>query len=161
MNHLFALIDWNQFCLQNQVHFLPVVLDRFIGTVGPLIIPGETSCYECMRLRENANLEMPEIERAAEFHAAERQSITGFHPAMVNILAELAAMELCKFYGGGVPWRANYLIEVNLLIPTLISRRVLRLPLCPACSTSLKTSSVHLDKDSFVPGHKEGAHDLK
>ena len=97
----FLMREWNGFCVQQGIHFLPVVLNRFTGTIGPLVIPGETACYECLRLRENANMDAPEMERAAEFSAQERQSVTGFHPAMTGILGELASMELCKIYGGG------------------------------------------------------------
>ena len=62
--------DWNRFCVEESVQFMPVVLDKFVGTIGPLVIPGETACYECFRLRENANMDAPEIERAAEKGAA-------------------------------------------------------------------------------------------
>jgi len=157
----FLMREWNSFCVQQGIHFLPVVLNRFTGTIGPLVIPGETACYECLRLRENANMDAPEMERIAEFAAQERQSVTGFHPAMTCILGELASMELCKIYGGGIPWRSNYLIEVNLLGPTILTRRVLKLPLCPVCSPAVKTSSVYLDKESFVPGHQLNFHEFR
>jgi len=157
----FLMREWNSFCVQQGIQFLPVVLNRFTGTIGPLVIPGETACYECLRLRENANMDAPEMERAAEFSAQERQSVTGFHPAMTGILGELACMELCKIYGGGIPWRSNYLIEVNLLGPSILTRRVLKLPLCPVCSPALKTSSVYLDKESFVPGNQLNFHEFR
>ena len=155
------MLEWNSFCVENRIHFFPVVLDRFTGTIGPLVIPTETACYECFRLRENSNMDAPEIERAPELGAAERQAVTGFHPAMANVLGDLAAMELCKVYGGGISWRPNRLIEVNLLGPTILSRRVLKLPLCPVCSPAVKTSSVYLNKDSFVPGHEINFHDFQ
>jgi thiazole/oxazole-forming peptide maturase SagC family component len=155
------MLEWNRFCVENRLDFLPVVLERFTGTIGPLVIPGETACYECFRLRENANMDAPELERLPETGAAERQGVTGFHPAMANVLGELAAMELCKIYGGGMSWRPNRIIEVNLLGPEIFSRRVFKLPLCPVCSPAVKTSSVYLNKDSFVPGHEINFHDFK
>jgi molybdopterin-synthase adenylyltransferase len=155
------LRQWNEFCVENRVHFLPVILDRFIGSIGPLVIPGETPCYECLRLRENSNMDAPGLERAAESSAADRQAVTGFHPAMTSVLAELAAMELCKVYGGGLPWRSGRLIEVNLLGPEIFSRRVLKLPRCPVCSPTLKSSAVYVDKQSFVPGHQVNFHEFR
>jgi bacteriocin biosynthesis cyclodehydratase domain-containing protein len=142
--------EWNRFCVENRIHFLPVALERFIGTIGPLVIPGETACYECLYLREKANMNTPEIGRIFELRTAEQQAVTGFHPAMANVLGELAAMELCKIYGGGIPWRTNRIIEVNLLAPSLFSRPLLKLPLCPVCSPALKTTSVDPYKDLFV-----------
>jgi len=155
------LREWNEFCIENRVHFLPVILDRFIGSIGPLVIPGETPCYECLRVRENANMDAPELERAAESSAADRQAMTGFHPAMTKVLGELAAMELCKVYGGGLPSRSGRLIEVNLLGPDISSRRVLKLPRCPVCSPTLKSSGVYIERESFVPGHQLNFHEFR
>lgn len=155
------LREWNEFCVENRMHFLPVILDRFIGSIGPLVIPGETPCYECLRVRENSNREAPELERAAESSAADRQAVTGFHPAMTKVLGELAAMELSKVYGVGLPWRSGRLIEVNLLGPDISSRRVLKLPRCPVCSPTLKSSAVYIDRESFVPGHQLNVHELR
>jgi bacteriocin biosynthesis cyclodehydratase domain-containing protein len=151
--------EWNRFCVENRVHFLPVMLERFTGTIGPLVIPGETACYECLHLRENANMSAPEIGRIVELGPAEQQAVTGFHPAMANVLGELAAMELCKIYGGGIPWRTNRIIEVNLLAPSLFSRQLLKLPLCPVCSPALKTTSVDPYKDLLVPAQHINFHD--
>jgi thiazole/oxazole-forming peptide maturase SagC family component len=157
----YLMRDWNRYCVEEGVHFLPVVLDKFVGTVGQLVIPGETACYECFRLRENANMDSAEIQRAAEKGAGERQGIVGFHPAMAGMLGEVAAMELTKLYGGGVPWSANRVIEIRLLVPSMTTRRVLKLPRCPVCSTTRTTSSVYLDKESFVPGHQLNYHEFR
>ena len=60
------LRHWNSWCVNRGCTFLPVMLDKGIGCVGPLVVPGETACYECLRARENSNLEDPETRRAAE-----------------------------------------------------------------------------------------------
>jgi molybdopterin-synthase adenylyltransferase len=145
--------EWNRFCIANDVHFLPVVLDRFIGTVGPFVIPGQTPCYECARIRENANMDSPAVQRIADFHAAERQLVIGFHPAMSGMLGELAALELCKAYGGaGIPWRPSYATELNVLTPSLTTRRVLKVPLCPSCSDARRISAMDIESFSLIPG---------
>lgn len=155
------MLEWNRFCIENRIDFLPVVLERFTGTIGPFVIPGETACYECLRRREDSNMDAPEIERIPETGAPERQAVTGFHPAMANVLGEIAAMELCKIYGGGLPWHPNRIIEVNLMAPAITPRRVLKLPLCPVCSPAVKTSSMYIEKESFVPGHETNPHDFQ
>jgi hypothetical protein len=106
-------------------------------------------------------MDAPELDRIAEIGAAERQAVTGFHPAMANVLGEMAALELCKIYGGGIPWHPNRIIEVNLMGPSILSRRVLKLPLCPVCSPAVKTSSMYLERESFVPGHETNPHDFQ
>ncbi|MGH3721450.1 MAG: hypothetical protein ACRDRI_21895 [Pseudonocardiaceae bacterium] len=40
---------WNRFCVECGIPFFPVVQHDLLGTVGPLVMPGETPCYECVR----------------------------------------------------------------------------------------------------------------
>jgi bacteriocin biosynthesis cyclodehydratase domain-containing protein len=129
------LRKWNEFCVSRELHFYPVVLDRYTGYLGPLTIPGETPCYECARARENANFQKPELERAREFEAASHQPAVGAHPCMASMLGELASLELLKFYARLAPPRVDRLIEFNLLGSEMRSRKVLRIPRCSVCSS--------------------------
>lgn len=152
--------EWNEWSVANRRQFLPVVLDRMIGFVGPLVIPGETPCYECARARENANMDDPDSQRATEPHAPMRQSVIGFHPSMANIAADVAAMELTKFYSGALPSRVGRLIEVNLLATTMRARKLLKLPRCPVCSPAVRRSAANATRNDFVPGHQLNYHEL-
>jgi bacteriocin biosynthesis cyclodehydratase domain-containing protein len=149
------LRDFNEFCVARDRHFLPVVLDRMIGFVGPLVIPGETACYECLRGRENAGMDDPETRRAVEFAAAQRQAVNGFHPSLTAILGEVAALELVKFYSGVMPRSVGRLVEVNLLAVEMRARKVLKLPRCSVCSPVNWRSPTHLDKSAFRPERLE------
>jgi molybdopterin-synthase adenylyltransferase len=143
---------WNKFCVEHDRHFLPVVLQNVIGYVGPLVIPGETACFECLRARQNAHLEDPQTRRAAEDVAFEGQVVTGFHPAMASVLGDLAAIELTKFYSGVLPLRnVGTLIEVNLLATQLTARKVLKIPRCAVCSPLHTRSSTTAQKTVFAP----------
>jgi bacteriocin biosynthesis cyclodehydratase domain-containing protein len=147
--------EWNEFCVVHGKHFLPVVLDRMIGFVGPFVIPGETACYECLRARENGAMDAPELQRATETAAFWRQKVNGFHPTMASVLAEIAALEVTKLYSGVMPWRVGRLIEVNLLTVEMKARRVLKLPRCPVCSPVNWRSSTSIEKTGFMPERLE------
>ena len=146
--------SWNEFCVLNNRIFLPVVLDRLVGLVGPLVVPGETACYECLRAREDANREEFALRRALEqpTAAVQRQVVSGFHPSMATILGDLAAVELHKYYSLAMPYRVGTLFEVNLLSPSLTSRKVLKVPRCPVCSPLNKRPAVNPEKGGFLPG---------
>jgi bacteriocin biosynthesis cyclodehydratase domain-containing protein len=143
--------EWNEFCVANRKHFLPVVLDRMIGFVGPHVIPGESACYECLRARESAAMDNPDDQRASELGAFARQPLNSFHPTMAAVVAEIAALELTKFYSQVMPWKVGRLIEINLLAVEMKARKVLKLPRCPVCSPVNWRSSTSLDKASFAP----------
>lgn len=143
--------DWNKFCVQHRILFLPVVLDKMVGFVGPLVSPGDTACYECLRIRENSNLDNPEVARASEYHAFQGQKITGFHPAMASALGDFAVMELTKFFTMAMPFNIGTLIEVNLLFPELKSRKVLKMPRCTVCGPLVTRAPASPLKEVFLP----------
>ena len=146
---------WNEQAVRRDWHFLPVALKDLVGYVGPLVVPGETACYECLRARQNSHLDDPELRRAGEAVAFEGQAATGFHPAMASILGDIAAMELVKFYSGWlVPRLAGSVVEVNLLATAMTARKVLRVPRCGVCGSSRRRPAVSLDKQALMPGHE-------
>jgi thiazole/oxazole-forming peptide maturase SagC family component len=147
--------QWNEFCVQNRCNFLPIVLQDLIGYVGPMIVPGETACFECLRARQNSNMEDPDSQRTSEGSAFESQSVVGFHPAMASILGDIAALELTRFYGGWMQSRlGGNLIEVNLIAMQMATRRVLRVPRCRVCGTLNVHGTVSPNKYAFMPGHE-------
>ena len=152
---LHLMRQWNEFCFQHELHFLPVVLQDLIGYVGPLVVPGETACFECLRARQNSHFEDAESQRAAEPDSFESQRLAGFHPSMASILGDFAALELSRFYGGWAPPRVvGTLIEVNMLGPELTARHVLRVPRCRVCGPrSRPTQSTSL-RNLFLPGNE-------
>jgi len=143
--------DWNTFCVRNRCVFFPVVLQDLVGYVGPIVVPGQTACFECLRARQNAAMADPAAERASEYAAFEGQLVTGFHPSLASILGDVAAVELLKFYGIRLPISSvGSLIEVNLLATSIATRRVLKIPRCPVCSPLNARSSVQLVKTSYL-----------
>lgn len=146
-----TLYEWNRFCVQYHKPFLPVVLQDLVGYVGPLVMPGETACLECVRMRRRSHLEDDALRRTIEESAFEGQGAIGFHPSMASILGDIAALELTKFYSDVLPRpKVGTLIEVNLLETGLTSRKVLKAPRCPVCSPLLARSSVSPDKAAVV-----------
>ncbi len=149
------LRQWNEFAVANHLMFLPVVLRDMQGEIGPFVVPGETPCYECLRARQNSNLTNPADDRHTEYQAAQLQATAGFHPSMAAVLGDLAAMEVIKFLGGRLlSWRVGHLIDVNLVVPELKVRKVLRVPTCTVCGSRHSSPAVSLDKRSFIPAVK-------
>lgn len=128
------LREWNALCVGKKVRFLPVLLRRMVGLVGPLVLPGDTACFECKVRREPDGPELATDIEALEAEAA-RGEVAAFHPSMSGVVAHFAVMELVKFFGNVPAMTAGVLFDINLLRPELVSRRILKLPGCPVCST--------------------------
>ena len=147
----YQLLDWNRYCVENKIIFVPVLLDRCVGKVGPVIIPGESACYQCLNSRENSNLYIASKARIREFAAAGGQKVAGFLPSMASILGDIAAVEIIKFAGRRLPWSTGELIEVNLLAPSMENHKVLKLPRCKVCSNHSEARLNSPLKHPFMP----------
>jgi bacteriocin biosynthesis cyclodehydratase domain-containing protein len=151
---LSLLREWNRFCVDNEVHFFPVVLQNLVGYLGPLVVPGESPCFECLIARQNSHWDDWTTARAVEEEAFATQPVAAAHPALSAMIGDLAALELLKFYGGGLPgWQVGSLIEVRPMVPALTTRRVLKVPRCTVCSPMNERSSASVEKFSLqAPG---------
>jgi bacteriocin biosynthesis cyclodehydratase domain-containing protein len=130
--------DINRVCVDHGVLFMPAILSGSIGFVGPLVVPRETACFECLVARENSNLLSPESEGPLRSAVFRSRGYPGFHPAMASALGDFAAMELIKFTTDAIPWHIGALFEINMLSPEMTTRRVLKLPRCPVCGIAEK-----------------------
>lgn len=150
--------EWNELCVTNGILFYPVVLQNMVGYVGPLVMGHETACFECLRIRQNSQMDDPELKRAAERLAWHGQPVNAMHPSMAAITAEIAAMELTKLHSGAIaPPRYSTLIEVRLLQPEITTHRVLKVPRCTVCSRVNQSARVSIDRTTFMPGNRSDA----
>jgi ribosomal protein S12 methylthiotransferase accessory factor len=139
----------------NRLPFYPVALRNLVGQIGPYVVPGETACYECLRARQNAHIASPSAHRAAELVAFDAQDLVSYHPAMPGAIAHVAAMQLVKVFGRILAFspRASF-IELNLLVPRLVTRKVLRIPSCSVCRGLEPNAATSIERDhSFMPGN--------
>jgi thiazole/oxazole-forming peptide maturase SagC family component len=145
------LREWNDFCVLHRLSYLPVLLQDLVGYVGPLVRPGESACFECLRSRQSSHLSDP-LSRSV-IDSVVDPSVAAFHPSMASILGDLAALEVLKLIGlGGQLARVGYLIEVNFLGQEMKSRRVLKVPRCRVCSSMTKTPATSLSRAVMFPG---------
>lgn len=145
------LEQWNRYCVNHNITFLPVVLDRLVGHVGPMVTPGETACYTCFRLRENANMENYSLMRLSEENAFERQIVNAMHPAMSAMVADVATMELTKFIGQLVPPKFRNLIEIRMIPAEMKPRWIFKLPWCPVCGPLQHNIAANVDRYTYFP----------
>jgi bacteriocin biosynthesis cyclodehydratase domain-containing protein len=147
--------EWNAFCVENDVPFLPVLLHDHTGLVGPLVLPGRSACYECAARRERGVATDFDLRRATDSEGYFAQNSVGHLAPMGETVANFAALELLKYYSQALPGgNVGRLIEIDLLAPSVSSRRVLKLPRCPVCSTLRRMPTVAADANVFMPGNE-------
>jgi bacteriocin biosynthesis cyclodehydratase domain-containing protein len=126
------LPEWNRLALAAGTSWLPVLpLDGRFAGVGPLVVPGETACYECYRIRRASNLEYAE-----EFWLLEdvpRPAAAA--PALLATLGGLATIVVLRWLVERDAELPGVLIALEPAgAPRVWSHNVYRVPRCPACS---------------------------
>jgi len=137
------LLDLNRLCLSKQVYFLSILLRDCIGYIGPIVVPGQTACYECLRSRQNSHINSSN-NRSPQLQPGNSDDVPGFHPSMAAILGHVAAVELTRFFVDRLPKQpTSSLIEFDVLERQMIARKILKIPRCPACSSFVNRSQTN------------------
>jgi molybdopterin-synthase adenylyltransferase len=115
--------------------FLPVAIQDLVAYVGPLVVPGQTACFECLLRRRYSNLEDAVARERIELRPGAGSHVA-LHPAIVAVAAGAAALEVAKFF---LPLhgarQAGHLLTFNLLASDFGRRRVLKVPRCAVCGS--------------------------
>ncbi len=142
----FNLLEpWNANAAKYAIPFYPLVLQNMVGYAGPLVIPDEGACLECLKLRQNSASEDFQEKRIAEEYAFEGQKTVAYHNGMLNILAETGAFDLIKFKSN-IQWEIGTFCEINLLGGSMNRRKLLKAPRCSVCSPLKDTPLVNIHK---------------
>jgi len=133
------LDSWNRRALDDGLVWLPAGdFDGSTATIGPLVIPYETACHECLVLRRGSTSGC----------AAELSELRSVRPACL-LPAALEGLVIAATAHVAIRWIAlrdpalpGTLITVETAASLEVrSHAVLRVPRCPACSPTRSTSS--------------------
>lgn len=127
----------NKFSQSRGLSLLHCLSNGTCATVGPLVVPGQTACLTCYRLRVNSHLEFYEQRRVWDAWVksnGHRRAQPGTLPALVSMAAAMATIEIVKHVTGVYePEIYDRFVSINALTLEVISHQVLKLPRCPDC----------------------------
>ena len=120
----------NELCHESAVSWLPIgAYDGAVIRVGPLIIPGQSACFECTLTRLAANTQYSDLYEDVVLAVG-----SGPAPAAVDrwarAMAELIVMGWVGAADAALPGRLFTLTPTTLGVRSAI---VFRVPRCPAC----------------------------
>ena len=124
------LDEWNERALAAGVTWLQVLpFDGRLAAVGPVIVPGETACHACYRLRRDSTISALPDRAGGDYPSA---------PALDAVVAGLAALAALRWLAGSLA-DAGVLVAVELAPELRCTRHYLyRVPRCPACSPAAR-----------------------
>jgi ribosomal protein S12 methylthiotransferase accessory factor len=129
-----ALSAWNRACLASGS---PWLLSRVTGAhvwLGPLFVPGETGCWECLAQRLRANRQVERYIQNVTRGGWSSPGVPVMLPTTLQAAAGLVATEAMRIAAGGTSRTvAGTLVTIDLT--TLVSDRhpLVQQPQCAAC----------------------------
>ena len=139
----FPLLEWtNSVCLSTSRKWTSGILDLGGGTVGPSVIPFQTPCYECYRLRSDSNdNEFVHTEAFRDFLRTSpdiQVESPFFYPqgAMVGNL--LAAEAVRMLTGYTFPNTLGSILRISFQDWEIRKHEILKIPWCPSCGSLSK-----------------------
>lgn len=150
-----ALRPWNDFAVAQGLTFLPVVIEENDAQIGPLVVPGDGPCLECLRARQNAAVSDAAMLRAIEQDAELSPHVRATLASSVALVGELTAIEVVKHLLSPRTFETvGRLLHVDLLAPAFDRRRVLKVPRCRTCSATKDTSASSLSRRIPIPAER-------
>ncbi len=126
------LASWNERALAASIAWLAVrPYDGRLAAVGPLVVPGESACHECVLLRRASNLDYRSDFRLIEGIA----STAGADPGLESVVAGVAtsiALRWLLIRDTRLPGRLHAIEAAPF--PRIEVHDVLRVPRCSSCS---------------------------
>ncbi|WP_437878414.1 TOMM precursor leader peptide-binding protein [Sorangium sp. So ce513] len=116
---------------------LSAYLEGLDAVLGPAVVPGETACWECCRLRRLATSDNAEADHAlqasllAERPGPRARTYLAPVPAFLGHAVALAAFDLLVRRGAS-PLSGGLMVQ-NLVDPEASFHAVLQMPWCPVC----------------------------
>ena len=128
---------FNEFAHEAGTPWMLAQVRGFDGLVGPVVFPGETSCYRCLERRIESNASDPEA------YAAYRDGLAG-EPTMASVglpsfartVAGYATVDFLYLLAYGQAFTVGRTLVLNFLDLSTEVNEVLKVPRCEVCGTS-------------------------
>ncbi|GEM_PF-3930760 len=126
----------NKKCIEHNIPFVLGYFKNLYAVIGPIIIPNETPCINCLELRKINNYDFTDLERyyIREYYNLENQSEL-YPEYFFKGVSKLTALEIYKFY---LNKRSCNIIgkelEINLKDYTTRYNKILYNPQCQICN---------------------------
>lgn len=133
------LAAWNARALGIGMRWMQVLpFDGRFSAIGPVYVPGETSCYECFTMRRESNVGYPDEYRTLQDIAAANVTTAALEAAVAGISTMFVLRWLMR-RDSSLPGRF-FAFEAGGDV-ALVAHHVFKVPRCSACSTVARIAS--------------------
>ena len=157
---LFLLTRLARFAQGAELRSVYAHLDGVEAWIGPAVVPGETACWNCFRLRRLANSGFETTAHEVEgslLAAPAPPRARGYLAPMAPVAGQLLALEIVKLLTGYTPSR----LPGRCLVQNLVSGEsawhgVVRMPWCELCGGAASAGTTAANPGGAVPAGGSG-----
>lgn len=150
-----GLDEFNSLALRNQK---PWMLVKPVGAtiwVGPIFVPGQTGCWQCLAQRLRGNREVETAVGQQQGIADPFPTSRSILPTHLQIGLNLAAAEVAKWIAQGKNEQLEgKLVTLDLASLSMQHHVLVKRPQCPACGEKA-ASEYHKPKPIILESHKK------
>jgi bacteriocin biosynthesis cyclodehydratase domain-containing protein len=133
----------NGICVENRVPWLRGNCAAEKIEVGPYVMPGESGCFTCMKMREASSHEFPIEEHFYQERLASHRRAGSLPPRgeslpFAALAASLVVCEVTRVASGiAPPTLSNAVLSALPVRNEFVTNHFLRVPSCPVCSQAI------------------------
>jgi thiazole/oxazole-forming peptide maturase SagC family component len=142
-----ALRALNRVALELRIPWMHAAVDGPFLFIGPIFVPPNSACYECLETRVAMNLrDDAGYQRYKQALVLGQVSDAPFRiePILSAMLAAHTANEALNFALTGTSFTARKVLSIYLPTMEFAFHEVLRIPGCPACSPASERDGTEL-----------------
>ncbi len=156
----------NQVAMEKNIPAIFSEIENHLCRIGPLVIPDETACFMCYRMRDIACADNYSETMSYETFINKQKKpelyLRGFLPSSVNFIAGIIANEILKLLLNLETTLASRMMEFNSLNLDTQKHYVLQKPDCPVCLKKKDWIRTHLSLEELIGnGTESNIHSYK
>jgi ribosomal protein S12 methylthiotransferase accessory factor len=136
----------NKLCFEKRRPWLRLSFDDLIGYVGPLVIPGNTSCYNCCRLRQVSNSPNYEYQLWRYRDCIPKTGLM-VSEVFADIVCTVGADEIIRYLSNyQQPLTMNSVAELDTRQMQISHHKIITHPYCINCNQFMAKKKPKLDR---------------
>jgi ribosomal protein S12 methylthiotransferase accessory factor len=143
----------NQVAMDKNIPAVFSEIENHICRIGPVVLPGETACFMCYRMRDIACAEnFTEAMSYETYLNNQKQPMLharGFLPSSLNFMGGIIVNEIIKLLLALEATLSSRVLEFNTLTLEMQKHYVLQKPDCPVCAKKKEWTRTHPSLDAL------------
>ena len=145
----------NEACAEYEKPIIFSEIKTNISRIGPLVIPGQTACYMCYKMRSFAAMDdFDNVMSFEEYYNKRKKPDLAGHsilPGAINYNASILFNELIKFvFSINSPTLASRILDFNFFELKSDTNMILQNPDCKVCSKKKSLDRIYWNKEDLA-----------